>query len=124
MIGKQRPKYVTLLIAIVTIGSVIPIVAGLMLVNNFFVIEFYFVSVSFQVVGATYVMLGLIGLMLAYGLWKNLRWIWTVTFAVCIVALLFSVALLPFGFGGIVIKLTEIYLLTRTRVKEFFGVSF
>ena len=124
MIGRSRPKYVTLLIAIVTIGSVIPIVAGLMLVNKIFVVEFYFVSVSFRVVGATYVMLGLIGLMLAYGLWKSLRGIWTVTLAVCVVALLFSFVLLPLGFGGLFIKLTEIYLLTRTSVKEFFSAGF
>jgi hypothetical protein len=106
--------------AIVTIGSVIPIIAGIILMNNLFVIGLYFLNVSLQLIGAIYVILGFVGITLVYGLWKNLKWIWPITFAVCLVALIFAIVILPLGFGGIVIKLIEIYLLTRKEVKKFF----
>jgi hypothetical protein len=64
--------------AMVTIGSVIPIIAGTILMNNLFVIGLYFLNVSLQLVGAIYVILGFVGLTIVYGLWKNLKWIWTI----------------------------------------------
>ncbi len=53
--------------------------------------------------------------------WKNLKSIWGLTLIVCFVALGFAFAVIPLGFGGIAIKLAEIYLLTRTNVKKFFS---
>jgi hypothetical protein len=121
MIGIRRPTEVTLLIAIVVFGSVSPIIGGFAFLTGVFSVEPYFLSLS--VVGEIYILIGLVGLTVAYGLWKKVRWVWTATFVVCVLAFLFGVLALPTGLVGVIINAIELYLLTRSRVKEYLGAS-
>lgn len=81
-----------------------------------------FFTLLLAVGSIVFVVLGVVGIVISYGLWKGAGWAWwiyVILLAIGIVSSLFS---LPQGIIGIVINGIVIYYLTRPHVKEFFGV--
>jgi len=74
-------------------------------------------------VGAFMLLLGIISLVVAWGLWTRQGWAWTVCLILTIISLILSIpgALAGVGIIGIIIDIVIIYYLTRPHVKAFFG---
>jgi len=74
-------------------------------------------------VGAFMLLLGIISLVVAWGLWTGQGWAWIVCLILTIISLILSIpgALAGVGIIGIIIDIVIIYYLTRPHVKAFFG---
>jgi uncharacterized membrane protein (DUF2068 family) len=127
-----RPAAVSALTAFVILGGIIDICMVLLfLVLSTFSFHILGVIVSLPPFG--WIMLTLLSsalivssafsFVLAYGIWKGLRWAWTWMFISCIINLITSVAGIIVGIGviGLVIYPIIIYYLTRPRIKSYFG---
>ncbi len=77
------------------------------------------------VVGAIFLVFGLISFLLAYGLLKGRRWAWTVSLVFAILGLIFGILQMLGSPGSgvlqVVISGIIIYYLYRPNVKSFFG---
>lgn len=77
----------------------------------------------FVAVGAFMLVLGIISLVVAWGLWTGQGWAWTICLILTIISLILSIpgAFAGVGIIGIIIDIVIIYYLTRPHVKAFFG---
>jgi len=75
------------------------------------------------IVAAVAAIIGLIYLLIAWGLWTGQGWAWTVTLIFTILSLIGSIiALIALvGIVPLVIDIIILYYLTRPHVKAFFG---
>jgi hypothetical protein len=119
---KRRPVVVKVLVVIVLIGSIIPIVAGAMMLTGASAFEGYFMQqLLSQILPTYYVVVGLIGLVLAWGLWIGKGWAWIIAIIIFIIGLVTDLATLPTGIVGVVIDLIVLYLLSRPDTRRFCG---
>jgi|YelNatPaOPRAMG01_1025707.scaffolds.fasta_scaffold94794_2 MFS family permease len=72
-------------------------------------------------IGVVMVILGLISLFIAYGLWTGKGWAWTLCLVFSIIGLILSILSLPSGIISLIINILILYYLTRPHVKAFFG---
>jgi lysylphosphatidylglycerol synthetase-like protein (DUF2156 family) len=72
-------------------------------------------------IGIVVVILGVLALIIAWGLWTGQGWAWTLALILAIVSLIFSILSLPGGIIGLLIDILILYYLTRPHVKAFFG---
>jgi len=80
----------------------------------------------FAVIGGVAIIVGVLYLLLSYGLWTGKGWAWTISMVLAILGIILSlVGLIVRGGVGAVITLildaVIIYYLTRVNVKAFFG---
>ncbi len=121
MSEKRRPAVVKILVMIVIIGSILPILAGVMTLTGG-AFETYFVQEWLHQIIATYfVLVGVIGLVLAWGLWIGRGWAWTVALIIFIIGIIMDLVTLPTGIVGIVIDGIVLYLLIRPDTRRFCG---
>ena len=78
------------------------------------------------VIGGVLIVVALLDLVLAYGLWSGRGWAWILSLVLAALGILFSLISLVFrgGVGGAVTLIIDaiiIYYLTRPNVKAFFG---
>jgi hypothetical protein len=119
---RKRPMVVKILVVIVLIGSIIPILAGAMMMTGGSVFEGYFMQeLLSQILPTYYVVVGVIGLALAWGLWMGRGWAWTIALIVFIVGLVTDLVTLPTGVVGVVIDAIVLYLLSRPETRRFCG---
>jgi len=69
-----------------------------------------------------FVVIGLINLVIAYGLWKGASWAWWIYLILLALGIVSSLLSLPQGIIGLIINGIIIYYITRPHVKEYFGV--
>jgi hypothetical protein len=77
-------------------------------------------------IGTVLIVIALLDLVLAYGLWSGRGWAWILSLILAALGILFSLISLVFrgGVGGaitLIIDAIIIYYLTRPNVKAFFG---
>jgi len=72
-------------------------------------------------IGVVMVILGLISLFIAYGLWTDKGWAWTLCLVFSIIGLILSILSIPSGIISLIINILILYYLTRPHVKAFFG---
>jgi hypothetical protein len=119
---KKRPAVVKILVVIVLIGSIIPILAGAMMMTGGSAFEGYFMQELLSQILPTYsVVVGVIGLVLAWGLWMGRGWAWTIALILFIIGLVMDLVTLPTGIVGVVIDVIVLYLLSRPDMRRFCG---
>jgi hypothetical protein len=119
---EKRPTVVKILVVIVLIGSIIPIVAGAMMLAGGGAFEGYFMQeLLSQILPAYYVVVGLIGLVLAWGLWIGKGWAWIIAAIIFIIGTITDLLTLPTGVVGVVIDAIVLYLLSRAETRRFCG---
>jgi hypothetical protein len=120
MSEKKRPTVVRILVVIVLIGSIIPILAGAMMLTGGTALEGYFMQeLLSQILPTYYVVVGAIGLVLAWGLWIGRGWAWTIALIIFIIGLIMDLVALPTGIVGVVIDAIVLYLLSRPDTRRF-----
>jgi hypothetical protein len=119
---KKRPTVVKILVVIVLIGSIIPILAGAMMLTGGSAFEGYFMQeLLSRILPTYYVVVGVIGLVLAWGLWTGRGWAWIIALIVFIIGVVTDLLSLPTGIVGVVIDVIVLYLLSRPDTRRFCG---
>ena len=122
MSEKNRPTIVKILVLIVAVGSIIPIVAGVMMLIGGSAYEGYFMQELLSQIVPTYsVVVGVIGLVLSWGLWVGKGWAWIIAVIVFIIGIIMDLVTLPTGIVGVVIDAVVLYLLMRPDTRRFCG---
>ena len=122
MSEKKRPTVVKILVVIVLIGSIIPILAGAMMLTGGGAFEGYFMQeLLSQILPTYYVVVGLIGVVLAWGLWIGRGWAWIIALIIFIIGIIMDLVTLPTGIVGVVIDVIVLYLLMRSDTRRFCG---
>ena len=117
----KRPTVVKILVLIVAIGSIIPILAGVMMLTGG-AFESYFMQELLRGILPTYfVVVGVIGLVLGWGLWIGRGWAWILALIVHIIGIIMGVVSLPTGIVGVVMDGIVVYLLMRPDTRRFCG---
>ncbi|RLI75871.1 hypothetical protein DRO97_02225 [Archaeoglobales archaeon] len=70
-----------------------------------------------------FIIIGIVGLIVAYGLWTGKTRAWWVYLILLVLGILSGLASLPHGILGIAINGTIIYYVTRQHVKAYFGIA-
>ncbi len=81
-----------------------------------------FLSLLFALGSIVFVVIGIVQIVISYGLWKGATWAWWIYIILLALGIVSSLLSLPHGVIGIVINGIIIYYLTRPHVKEYFGV--
>ncbi len=121
MSEKKRPTVVKILVLIVAIGSVIPIVAGVMMLTGGAYEGYFMQELLSQILPTYYVLVGVIGLVMAWGLWEGKGWAWIITLIIFIIGIIIDLITLPTGIVGVIIDAIVLYLLTRPDTRKFCG---
>lgn len=122
MSEKKRPTVVKILVLIVAIGSIVPILAGVMMLTGGSAFEGYFMQELLSQILPTYsVLVGVIGLVAAWGLWVGKGWAWILALILFIIGIIMDLATLPSGIVGVVIDAIVLYLLMRPDTRRFCG---
>ena len=72
-------------------------------------------------IGIVLTILGLVGFLLAWGLWTGKSWAWIVAIIFAIIGIISNLVTLPAGIVGLILNGLIIYYLTRPAVKGYFG---
>ena len=121
MSEKKRPTVVKILVLIVAIGSIKPILAGVMLLTGG-AFETYFMQELLRgIMPTVYVLAGVIGLVCAWGLWIGRGWAWIIAVILHIIGVIMGLVTLPTGIVGFVMDGIVVYLLMRPDTRKFCG---
>lgn len=127
----ERPFGVTIL-AILTIIDALMAFGVAALVGSLFAflealsggfgVSGFFAGIGLIIAGISAI-IGLIYLLLAWGLWTGQGWAWTITLILTILSLIGSIIALiaVVGIVPLIINIILLYYLTRQHVKAFFG---
>jgi len=121
MSEKKRPTIVKILVLIVAIGSIIPILAGVMMLTGGAYEGYFMQELLSQILPTYYVLVGVIGLVMAWGLWVGRGWAWVITLIIFIIGIIMDLVTLPTGIVGVVIDAIVLYLLMRPDTRKFCG---
>ena len=122
MSEKKRPTVVKILVLIVVIGSIIPVLAGVMMLTGGSAYEGYFMQELLSQIVPTYsVLIGVVALVAAWGLWLGRGWAWILALIIFIIGIIMDLVTLPTGIVGVVIDAIVLYLLMRPDTRKFCG---
>ena len=121
MSEKKRPTIVKILVLIVAVGSIIPIIAGAMMLTGGAYEGYFMQELLSQILPTYYVVVGVIGLVLAWGLWIGNGWAWILALIVFIIGIITDLMTLPNGIVGVAIDAIVLYLLMRPETRRFCG---
>ena len=121
MSEKQRPTVVKILVAIVVIGSILPIMAGIMILSGGAFETYLMLELLTGIIATYYVLVGVIGLVLAWGLWIGKGWAWILAVIVHVIGIITGLVTLPTGIAGVVMDGIVVYLLMRPDTRKFCG---
>jgi len=121
MSEKQRPTVVKILVAIVVIGSILPILAGIMILTGGAFETYLMLELLTGIIATYYVLVGVIGLVVAWGLWIGKGWAWILAVIVHVIGIITGLVTLPTGIAGVVMDGIVVYLLMRPDTRKFCG---
>jgi ABC-type multidrug transport system permease subunit len=121
MSEKKRPAVVKILVLIVVIASIIPILAGVMMLTGGAYEGYFMQELLGQILPTYYVLVGVIGLVMAWGLWVGRGWAWVIALIIFIIGIIMDLVTLPTGIVGVVIDGIVVYLLMRPDTRRFCG---
>lgn len=121
MSEKKRPTVVKILVLIVVIASIIPILAGVMMLTGGAYEGYFMQELLSQILPTYYVLVGVIGLVMAWGLWVGRGWAWVIALIIFIIGIIMDLVTLPTGIVGVVIDAIVLYLLMRPDTRRFCG---
>ena len=143
---KNRPTGVTIIGILTIIGGVLMLVSGIALAALASVfplvastgdqasmlqsqipstIPVEYLGIASLSVGTILIIIGIVSLIVAYGLFKAKKWAWTANVALSIISIAMGIVSIATGsigsIVGIVISGAILYYLYRPHVKEYFG---
>ena len=121
MSEKKRPTVVKILVLIVVIGSILPILAGVMMLTGGGFEGYFAQELLRQILPTFYVSAGVIGLVVAWGLWIGTGWAWIIALIIHIIGIIMGLVALPTGIVGVVMDGIVVYLLMRPDTRRFCG---
>jgi hypothetical protein len=121
MSEKKRPTIVKILVLIVAIGSIMPILAGVMMLTGGAYEGYFMQELLRGILPAYYLVAGVIGLALAWGLWIGNGWAWTLALILHIIGIIMGLVTVPTGVVGVVMDGIVVYLLMRSDTRKFCG---
>ncbi len=140
MSQKSRPMGVAVLSILVALAAILALVIALVLgILSGTMTEFIesiaidyggmvipdfggFLEAMLLVIAAVVAVIGILGLIDAYGLWTGAGWAWWLTIILSGLGIVGGILSLPAGIVAIIIDGLIIYYFTRRYVKEFFGI--
>jgi hypothetical protein len=121
MSEKKRPTVVKILVLIVIIGSIMPILAGVMMLTGGAFEGYFMQELLSQILPTFYVSAGVIGLLVAWGLWIGNGWAWVIAVILHVIGIIMGLVTVPTGIVGVVIDGVVVYLLMRPDTRRFCG---
>ncbi len=121
MSEKKRPTVVKILVLMVAIASIIPILAGVMMLTGGAYEGYFMQELLSQILPTYYILVGVIGLVTAWGLWIGRGWAWIIALIIFIIGIIMDLVTLPTGIVGVVIDAIVLYLLMRPDTRKFCG---
>ena len=120
MTGEGRPTGVAILAILEAIAGVYYLVTGfsVSIYRTLIRLAFGIASIDSIFVGAALIIIGLVSLFLAWGLWTGKGWARMTALVFAILSLI--VSLISRNLFGLIIDLIIVYYLTRPNVKQFF----
>jgi uncharacterized membrane protein (DUF2068 family) len=132
--SKPRPIGITALAIVDSAGAAVSVLLGFSLLSDMqsyiqmlLSVDSTYASVgtdvlalAVQLVAAFFIVIGLLALLNAYGLWKGKSWAWWMSVALAILGVLSSVFILPAGAVSLAIELLVLYYMTRGQVRDYF----
>ena len=120
MSSEGRPTGVTILAILEAIAGVYYLATGfnVSIYRTLVRLAFGIASIDSIFVGAALIIIGLVSLFLAWGLWTGKGWARMTALVFAILSLI--VSLISRNLFGLVIDLIIVYYLTRPNVKQFF----
>lgn len=110
---RARPLGVTILAILAGINGIVSLVVGII------------ASLIFPAAGVIGIVIGLIWLGLAWGLWTAKGWAWIITVIIAIITIIFNILGAITGHGeqiiSLIIAAVMLYYLFRPSVKAYFG---
>ena len=80
-----------------------------------------FLVVAGAIIGGILMLIGIVNLVIAYGIFKGSRWAWMLCLIFAVISMVFGILTFPVGIITILFNALIIYYLTRRKVKEYFG---
>lgn len=124
---KTRPTGVTIIAILEALGGIIMLLFGLGMValGTFVAIPGGMMpgvlGMMAGFLGFVFIIIGVLSLIFAWGLWTGQSWAWTLTLVFAILGVIFGLLSLPGSIIQIIIQVIIIYYLFRPNVKAFFG---
>jgi multisubunit Na+/H+ antiporter MnhG subunit len=98
-----------------------PILAGVMMLTGGAYEGYFMQELLSQILPAYFVVVGVIGLVLAWGLWIGNGWAWVIAVILHVIGVIMGLASVPTGIVGVVIDAIVLYLLIRPDTRKFCG---
>jgi len=118
---KKRPTVVKILVLIVVIGSVAPILLGVMMLTGGAYEGYFMQELLSQILPTIYLSAGVIGLVVAWGLWIGNGWAWIIAVILHVIGIIMGLVTVPTGIVGVVMDGIVVYLLMRSDTRRFCG---
>lgn len=124
---RVRPAGVTILAILQMLGGVLVFLLGIAAVSvagmtsTLSTYGYGYLAGVIGIVGGVLLVVGLIGVVIGYGLWKGMSWAWWATLIFSVLGVLGSLVTLPGGAVGLLIEAAILYYLTRPGVRQYFG---
>ncbi len=116
---RERPLGVTILAILEAIGGLLSLVGGIWLFNAAKMFPLLIFFVPFAIFS---IIIGIIALIVAWGLWSGKGWAWTIALILSVIGIVLGiVSIASGGIIAIIINGIILYYLTRPHVKAFFG---
>jgi len=80
-----------------------------------------FLAVAGAIIGGILMLIGIVNLVVAYGLFKGKSWAWMLCLIFAVISAVFGILTFPVGIVTIIFNALIIYYLTRRNVKVYFG---
>jgi hypothetical protein len=80
-----------------------------------------FLMVAGAIIGGILMVIGIVNLVIAYGIFKGSGWAWMLCIVFAVISMFFGILTFPVGIISILFNALIIYYLTRRNVKEYFG---
>jgi len=114
---RNRPLGVTIIAILAVIGGIGSLLSGFAVMA--------LLPLVGLIIGGILVIIGLAYFVMAYGLWKGLRWAWTITLILSGIGIIVGIASIAVGNVGaifhVIVNAIIIYYLYRPNVKAYFG---
>lgn len=126
---KDRPAGVTVLAILNGLFAVLLLLAGMVLVMAGPLIGFLvpfvgpFAGLILGLFGLFLVFIGIVGVIVTWGMLNGKQWAWWLTIIFSILIFLMGVTTLPAGIVSLIISGTTLFYFTRPHVKSYFGLK-
>lgn len=125
--ANNRPLGVTILAVLYILGGLFLLVSGILSAGASTLILGAIGAAIGGIILVLFIIFAIISFLIAYGLWKGLKWGWWLIIIFSVIGLLLSIVSLigspVSGIVGIVIEAIVLYYMTRKEAKTYFGIK-